>query len=98
MAVNNLNFAAQVDRWCRQSEARLTAIWKESTQRVVSIAANGVPIDLGFARASVRASTVAKPQIDPHLDNKENQPYALNFGNITLTIAGAKLGQTIYIG
>lgn len=94
-------FNAQVDGWCRNSEARMTAVFRESAKRVVRQAQVGVPhipVDLGFARASIRASLEAMPTIDPAMDNKERKTYAWDDGNIILVIAGAELGQTIYIG
>ncbi len=98
MATRNLDYAAQVDSWVRETEQRLLAVFRESTQRVASIANNGVPVDLGFARASIRASTESMPAIDPAADNKGDATVTPNFGNITMTIVGARLGQTIYIG
>lgn len=98
MAVSNLNFAAQVDEWVRATEQRMTAVFRESTQRVVSIAANGVPVDTGFARASVRASTESMPSIISGSKGQEGQTYGVDLGNVTLTIAGAQIGQTIYVG
>ena len=38
------------------------------------------------------------PQIDSANKGAKDQRYAADFGNITLVIAGAQLGQTIYIG
>jgi hypothetical protein len=108
VAVNNLNFSAQVDAWCRESEARMVAVWKESTQRVVHIAQAGIPhipVDTGFARASVRASLESMPPIDPEFSAPPHKlhthgtilfPY--DEGQIVLVINGAQLGQTIYIG
>lgn len=96
--VENKNFAASVDDWVRQTEQRMTAVFRESTQRVASLASNGVPVDTGFARASVRASTESMPPIDPGAKGDEGGAYPFDLGNVTLVIAGAELGQTIYIG
>jgi hypothetical protein len=98
MAVNNLNFAAQVDDWTKKTEQRMTAVFRESTQRVASIAANGVPIDTGFARASIRASLDEMPGIVSGSKGEDGKTYPSNFGQVTLTIAGAELGNTVYIG
>lgn len=99
MSVNeNLSFSAAVDNWTQQTTERLTAVFRESTQRVASIAANGVPVDTGFARASVRASTESMPGIIPDSKGAEGQNYPFDMGNITLVIAGAELGQTIHVG
>ncbi|MGB6080219.1 MAG: HK97 gp10 family phage protein [Xanthobacteraceae bacterium] len=96
--VENRNFAASVDSFVRETEQRMLAVFRESTQRTASIANNGVPVDTGFARASIRASTESMPQINPNAKGKEGAAYPADFGNVTLTIAGAELGQTIYVG
>lgn len=98
MAVNNLNFAAQVDDWVKATDLRMLAVFRESAQRVASIAANGVPVDTGFARASVRASLEEMPQIVTGSKGEEGQTYPADFGQITTVIANAQLGQTVYVG
>lgn len=98
MATSGLNFAAQVDDWVRQTEQRMTAVFRESTQRTVSRAQERIPVDTGFARASVRASLQSMPPINPASKGEDGRTYPFDGGNITLTIAGAQLGQTIYVG
>lgn len=100
MAVSGLNFSAQVDDWVRATDQRMTAVFKESTQRVASIASNGVPVDTGFARASVRASLEQMPSIDPNARGAEGASYDASgaLGEITAVITNAQLGQTIYVG
>lgn len=100
MAVSNLKFAATVDEWVLATDQRMTAVFRESTQRVASIASNGVPVDTGFARASVRASREEMPSIVSGSKGAEGQVYdgAGAFGQVVLTIAGAELGQTVFIG
>lgn len=98
MATHNLSFSAQLDAWVAELPERAERVWKESTKRISSIANNGVPVDTGFARASVRGSTESMPAINPGFDNKERKPYADAFGEIVLVIENATLGQTIYIG
>lgn len=100
MATSALNFGAQVSEWVRATEQRMTAVFKESTQRVASLAANGVPVDTGFARASVRASLEEMPSIDGAARGGTGQSYDADgaFGQVTATIVNATLGQTIYVG
>ena len=98
MATSNLNIGAVVDGWAKETTDRLERIWKASAQELASRASNGVPIDLGFARASVLASTDAMPAINPNATNKSKTPASFDFGQITTVISGATLGQTIYIG
>lgn len=98
MPINNLDFNAQVNKWVRQTEARMTAVFRESTQRVVSEAQSRIPVDTGFARASIRASLSELPQIDPGFHGGHGQSYSYDQGSIVATIASAKLGETIYVG
>ncbi len=92
------DFAATVDAWCTESADKLEKIWKESARELGSVASNGVPVDIGFARASFQASTDSMPMIDPSKTNKEKRPATLNFGEISAVIASATFGQTIYLG
>lgn len=100
MAVSSLSFSAQIDDWVRGSEARMTAVFRESCQTVAPKSTARIPVDLGFARASIRGSTKSMPPIDPSFDNKEKQQidagFALN--DITMVIATAKIGDTVYLG
>jgi hypothetical protein len=92
------NFSATVDAWARKSEKRMLAIFHQATQKTVSIAQSRVPVDTGFARASVRASTSAMPPIDGSAHGGKGGSYSYDGSEVVLTIVGAELGQTIYIG
>src|SRR3569623_1384754 len=96
--VEKLSFTTAIDNWVADTEARMTAVFKESTQRVFSLADNGVPVDTGFARASPQASTEAMPSIVSDNKGEEGKAYPADFGQISAVIANAKLGQTIYVG
>lgn len=98
MTVSNLNFGAKVDDWTKQTEARLTAVFRESTQRVASIASNGVPVDTGFAQYAVQASLTEMPEIIKGSKGADGATYAFDFNQIALTIAGAEIGDTVYVG
>lgn len=101
MAVNNLEFGAQVEAWVRETEARMLAVFHESAKRVVRQAQVGtphIPVDTGFARASIRGSLESMPMIDSKSSGEEGVSYSWDEGDIILTIASAGLGQTIYIG
>jgi len=101
MSVNETrNFASSIDSWVAATKDRMTRVFRESTQRVASLANNGVPVDLGFARASIQASTEEMPSIDPTKDNKAKKvgDLASAFGQVTAVIANARLGQVIYVG
>lgn len=99
MAVNNLNFSATIDAWVRKSEARMLAVFRESSKLVVRKAQARIPVDTGFARASIMGSTSEMPRIDPSKSRPKdaaNVPY--DEGPIVLTINGAAIADTIYIG
>jgi hypothetical protein len=103
MAKTGLNFAAQVTAWVRKTERRMTAVFRESSQRVISrmqvpVGAGGnMPIDTGFLRASIRVSLSAMPRIDPAARPDAGAQYTS--GNETvLVISKATIGQTIYAG
>lgn len=98
MATTNLNFAAQVDDWTKETQDRLWRIWKAASQELASIAILATPIDTGFARASWRASTQSMPLIDPNATNKKGGAFAQDFGEISATISSATLGSTMFIG
>ncbi|MDB5612049.1 MAG: hypothetical protein JWP25_8949 [Bradyrhizobium sp.] len=95
---DNSTFAATVDRWATQSKTRMTAIFRESAQRTVSLAQDRIPVDTGFARASVRASIESMPPIDPSAKKPAGGSFGYDPGEITLVIAGAELGQQLFIG
>lgn len=95
-----LSFSAQVDDWTRQTTQRMTAVFRGSTQEVVSKAQSRIPVDTGFARASVRASTESMPPIDPNFKGDRAQSYGPGQANgeVIATIASAELGEKIFIG
>lgn len=96
-------FSAAVDKWVLKSKNRAEAVFRESTQRVVSemqkpVGAGGnMPVDTGFLRASVRASLSAMPTIDK---GSRGADISVSYDSspVVMTIARAKLGQTIYVG
>lgn len=110
MATTNLSFSAAVSEWVKKSERRMELVFKESTQRLVSemqtpVGQGGnMPIDTGFLRNSVQATTEAPVPINPaarpikppgHKSGDVIYPY--KEGDVSLTILSARLGQTIYV-
>ncbi len=97
MAVNRLSFAAQVDAWTRETEQRMTAVFRESASDVISemqkpVGAGGnMPVDTGFLRASLQVgvNTPAVPL------NRANPGGSFTAPAVDLVIAGAELGDTI---
>ncbi len=98
MATSGLNFGADVADWARQTQARMDAVFRESTQRVVEQAQSRIPVDTGFARASVHISTSQMPQVDPGNNGNAGGNYPYDGTEIALTIGGAHVGQTLYVG
>lgn len=106
MATTNLTFAADIDAWVKETEQRMEAVFKESTQRVIEevrkpVAKGGnMPVDTGFLRNSLMASTDGPTPIDANAKPAAGASYdktsdALS-GPVSLVIASARLGQTIW--
>lgn len=93
-----LGFADQIDAWTKQTQARMLAVYKGSVQELVSRAQSRIPVDTGFARASIRGSLEEMPTINPDLSGVPGQNYSFDFSRIILLINSAQPGQTIYIG
>ena len=90
------SFSAQVSDWVSKSEARVNAVRRESVQRLVTIAqtpiakGGNMPVDTGFLRSSLMASTSAMPRVGEDEQGTESQ--------ITLAIANWDAGQPLYLG
>ena len=89
------SFAATVGDWARAVEGALEAVFKESVQELVAQLNSLVPVDTGFLRASLMASTTVMPALS--LDNPGGA-HSVDVGTIELVIVGADLGDTIYLG
>lgn len=89
------SFAATVGQWATKVEGALEAVFKESAQELVAQLNALVPRDTGFLAASLRASTTAMPMLS--LSNPGGT-FTADAGEITLVIAGADIGDTIYLG
>lgn len=93
----NLNFNAQVSAWVRKSEGRMQAVFRESSKRVISLAQSRIPVDTGFARASLQVSLENLPEVTGARP-AEGQTYNYDAGIASVTISNAQLGQTVYAG
>lgn len=100
MATAGGDFTAQIGDWARQSQARALAVLKDATQtvandiRIPKSRGGHMPVDTGNLRRSLTISKVEMPR--PPTDKKRE--FADSSGNITLTIASLKIGETIYLG
>ena len=94
------SFAAQVDAWVKKTKQRTEAVFKESAQRVISdmqtpVGAGGnMPIDTGFLRASLQTTLNAPTAKITY--RQSDAPVTFDTSAPALTIAGAKLGDTVY--
>lgn len=88
-------FEAQVGEWARKVEGAFDVVFKEAAQEIVSELNTLVPIDTGFLRASLRASTTDMPLL-----TRENPGGAVpdDIAEIVLVIAGAEAGDVLYLG
>ncbi|MDR7032939.1 HK97 gp10 family phage protein [Mesorhizobium sp. BE184] len=89
------SFAATVGNWCQKVPNALEVVFKEAAQELVSQLGQLAPVDTGFLRASLMASTTAMPQL-----TRANPGVSVpaDLGDIVLVINGADLGDTIYLG
>lgn len=99
MAVNNLNFGAQVDAWRQETEARMVAVRNIATEDVTDLMREYTPVDLGFLAGTIQGSLNAPTPIDPAATNAKNAHLSkdASAGEMSLTIASAKLTDTIYV-
>lgn len=96
------SFSAQVGDWVAQSERRMSAVHKQSTQDVIEMAQTTVAkggkmrVDTGFLRASGVASLDGLPfgETTP----TTGITYSASDQDVTLVINQAGLGDTIYFG
>lgn len=95
---HDLSFGAQLESWARETQERATAIFRASAQEVVSRCQARIPIDTGFARASIQASLSQMPKVSPGKAGERNVTYPDTTPAVVLTIAGADLGDTFYVG
>lgn len=88
-------FSATIGEWAKKVQGAEEVVFKESVQELVSELNALAPVDTGFLRASLRASTAAMPVLS--LDNPGGT-HTLDAGSIELVILGADIGDTIYLG
>lgn len=104
-----MGFADEVRAEVAQGMADVTAVFRYSVQDLVEeVKLEGpskgpppspgmggwMPVQLGNLRRSLRASTSQMPMINPALSEGISDGQA----EVILTIAGAELGETLYLG
>lgn len=98
-------FSAQIDDIVKLTDAKITAVVRQSVQEVIDIAqtplAKGgkMRVDTGFLRASGQMSLSGMPSgpTRPDNDAKPGQ-YSYNAATVLLNLGKFKVGQTIYFG
>lgn len=97
MAVYNQSFAAQIDGWVKQTDARITAVFRQSAHDVINKAQENAPHDTGFLKASLVVAL--NSPVPPAIRVKpEGEGQAYQAPNISAVIATAKMGDTISAG
>ncbi|CAM3511174.1 hypothetical protein AGRA671_10145 [Agrobacterium radiobacter] len=86
-------FGAQVDAWVQQTEKRLNAVFRLSTQKVISYMQESVPVRDGFLRASLVVLVNQDPPKADKTDEDGMGPYTDAY--MKVAIAGAVAGDRI---
>lgn len=98
MPTSGLSFGAQVSEWVRQEKEREEAVFLTAAQMVANevretIPEGGrLPIDTGNLRRSLMASTASMPAV------REGEDQTFADSGVEMVIAGAQLGQTLWLG
>lgn len=94
-----VDFAAKVKDWSEKRKRNQVYIFRSAAQKLVDamllskFSGGNMPIDTGNLRRSLLASTSYMPIIQRGV-----QEFPDNYGQVQLTIAGAELTNTIYLG
>lgn len=86
-------FSATVERWARESEGRMEAVFKLAVQMLLEGVIDRTPVDTGFLRASATASTVG---FAPLVDGRGIIGQTYQIDAYEVVIASSELGDTIY--
>lgn len=95
---------ANIGQWTRKTEQRMEAVFRDSSQTVAEEVkktrsrGGHMRVDTGLLRSSLMASTSAMPVIDPTKRPEPGRSYPDENGQIQMVIAGADIGETIYLG
>lgn len=93
------SFSASVSKWTEKATRNQVLVFRSATQDLVDAvllskhSGGNMPIDTGNLRRSLMGSTAAMPTVQRGVTD-----FPDNSGQISLTIAGAKLTDTIYLG
>lgn len=93
------SFSAQVKNWTEKAKRNTRLVFVNAVQMMArelseTTGTGGlVPYDTGNLRRSFMASTSSLPAVRPDVEFNDDP-----MGSITLTIAGLKIGDTVYLG
>lgn len=96
-------FSDQVGAFARETEERLTAVWRDAVQRTVASMQTPVgqggnmPVDTGFLRNSIAANRGTTPPSIPLVSGPGEGSFSYDASDINLTILSAtpQEGMTI---
>lgn len=91
------SFADQVGNFAAKSEARLLAVFRQSSQDVIEDAQQRVNVDTGFLRSSGDAALDRLPVV-PTEPQEGQQSFIWDADSALAVIAQAQLGSTIFFG
>ncbi|MGS1095873.1 HK97 gp10 family phage protein [Aquamicrobium terrae] len=101
------SFSATIEGWVKRVHEAEAAVFKEAAQELVEQLNDQITEMIyetpespgykrtGFLRASLMASTEAMPRLE---QDNPGLPVGADAGDVILVIAGAELGQTIFLG
>lgn len=86
-------FSSQIDAWVNQTEKRINAVFRLSTQKVISYMQENVPVRDGFLRASLVVLVNQDPPKADKTDEDGMGPYTDAY--MKMALAGAVAGDRI---
>ena len=95
------NFAAQVSAFAAKTNERMTAVFRESAERVISdmqtpVGAGGnMPVDTGYLRSSMMVTNGSPAPMDRPNPNPQGS-FSYSGEGVTMTIQGAKIGDKLF--
>jgi len=91
------SFADQVGSWIAKSDARMTAVFRQSAQDVIEEAQSRVNVDTGFLRSSGDTALNQTPA-GPAYPPEGGGSFAWDADSALVVIARAQVGDTIVFG
>jgi hypothetical protein len=94
--MTTLNFSAAVDKWVGATNERMTAVFRESSQRTVEDMDENTPFDIGFLLSS--RQVVVNGQMPIANRSRPEGVQSFTPPAYSMIIASAKIGDSIVIG